>query len=148
MPQLTSWIPQEGTAYSVSFVATFLVVAIWESIQPKRELQSSTEKRWANHGLLLAIGAVLSALLVRMSPMVIASSMADSPWGLLNKFWIPIPLQWLVAILLLDLVHYATHWGFHQVSFLWRIHEVHHSDADYDGRGGDSGSTRAGCACG
>jgi sterol desaturase/sphingolipid hydroxylase (fatty acid hydroxylase superfamily) len=36
------------------------------------------------------------------------------------------------TILLLDLLNYAAHRTFHSVSFLWRVHEVHHSDPDYD----------------
>ena len=34
--------------------------------------------------------------------------------------------------MLLDLSRYWTHRAFHSVPFLWRIHEVHHSDPDYD----------------
>jgi sterol desaturase/sphingolipid hydroxylase (fatty acid hydroxylase superfamily) len=38
----------------------------------------------------------------------------------------------VAAVLLLDLSHYGIHRAFHAVPLLWRIHEVHHSDPDYD----------------
>jgi sterol desaturase/sphingolipid hydroxylase (fatty acid hydroxylase superfamily) len=38
----------------------------------------------------------------------------------------------VLALLLLDFVKYATHWTYHSVPFLWRVHQVHHSDPDFD----------------
>lgn len=40
--------------------------------------------------------------------------------------------SWVVTILLLDLVKYATHRMFHSVPLLWRVHQVHHSDPDFE----------------
>jgi sterol desaturase/sphingolipid hydroxylase (fatty acid hydroxylase superfamily) len=48
----------------------------------------------------------------------------------------PCPLpSWatfLVALVLLDLAVYFQHVVFHAVPALWRLHRVHHADADYD----------------
>jgi len=38
----------------------------------------------------------------------------------------------MLAVLLLDLVKYAIHRTYHSVPFLWRVHQVHHSDPDFD----------------
>jgi sterol desaturase/sphingolipid hydroxylase (fatty acid hydroxylase superfamily) len=38
----------------------------------------------------------------------------------------------ILAFLSLDLAKYAIHRAFHSVSFLWRVHRVHHSDPDFD----------------
>lgn len=126
------WIRMEVTAYWVVFVTAFLAVAIWESLRPKSTLSIPAEGRWAAHALLLGVGAVLQSLVLRATPLVVAASAAENPWGILNRPGTPLAAQFLGAILLLDLVRYFTHRLFHSVSILWRMHEVHHSDPDYD----------------
>lgn len=57
---------------------------------------------------------------------------AGNRFGVLNRHWMPWSLRFIAAVVLLDLVRYLAHRAFHAVGFLWRIHEVHHSDPDYD----------------
>jgi len=64
--------------------------------------------------------------------MASAVAMVNSSFGLLSKPWLPFPVRFIFAILLLDLVRYAVHWSYHVVPFLWRVHHVHHSDPDLD----------------
>ena len=40
---------------------------------------------------------------------------------------LPIPVQVLAMILLVDLLHYSLHRSAHTFGFLWRFHQVHHS---------------------
>ena len=127
-----SWARIENNAYWICFVAAFLAVAVWESLQPKRELTGPAGRRWRNHGALLVVGAVVSALVIRVSPVVLAVMVANSRFGLLNKTWLPWLLRCAIAVVLLDLLQYWIHWGFHHVPWLWRVHQVHHSDRDYD----------------
>jgi sterol desaturase/sphingolipid hydroxylase (fatty acid hydroxylase superfamily) len=127
-----SWVRTEGLAYWTCFVAVFLAVAIWESWQPKRKLGVAAERRWRNHGAMLVIGAVTSALLIRVSPVVLSVMVADSRIGVLNKPWAPLLVRCAIAVALLDLLQYWIHWSFHHVPWLWRVHQVHHSDPDYD----------------
>jgi sterol desaturase/sphingolipid hydroxylase (fatty acid hydroxylase superfamily) len=70
--------------------------------------------------------------LYRASPVIAAVAFAGSKYGLLNKPWIPFAMRFILAVLLLDFVKYAVHYVFHSVSFLWRVHQVHHSDPDFD----------------
>src|SRR5581483_9272936 len=64
---------------------------------------------------------------------VLASvAVAGSSWGLLNRPWIPFWIRAGGAFLLLDLLKYSLHRLQHSVSWLWRIHQVHHSDPDFD----------------
>ena len=126
------WGRVESYAYWLLFTATFLGVAVWESIRPKRELSALTERRWSRHAIVLIICTVISVGLYRVSPVIVAVSFAGSRFGLLNKPWLPLAGRIILAVLLLDLVKYATHRIFHSVSFLWRVHQVHHSDPDFD----------------
>ena len=113
-------------------MATFLGVAAWESFRPKRELSAAPGRRWGRHGLVLIVCTVISVGLYRASPVVVAMAFAGSRYGLLNKPWIPFVGRCILAVLLLDFVKYAAHRAFHNVSFLWRVHQVHHSDPDFD----------------
>src|SRR5437016_5616718 len=125
-------IRAEAAAYGALFVVIFLAAAVWESFRPNRRLAVGAGRRWANHGLLLVVTSALSAIVFRVSPVVLAQMVGDARWGVLNKLWLPYPLRFLAGILVLDLVHYCTHWTFHHVSWLWRVHQVHHSDSEYD----------------
>lgn len=126
------WVRLESGVYWVVFVAAFLGVAIWESFRPRRDLLVPTARRWGNHGLLLVICTVISVGIYRASPVVIAASFEGNRFGLLNKPWLPFAARCILAVLLLDLVKYALHRACHSVSLLWRLHQVHHSDPDFD----------------
>ena len=105
---------------------------MWESFQPKRELSIAAERRWKNHGILLIIAASMSTLLLRVSPVVLSVMVAGSRFGILNKPWAPLVVRGAIAVVLLDMLQYWIHWCFHHVPWLWRVHQVHHSDPDYD----------------
>jgi len=127
-----SWARIEGAAYWICFVAMFLAVAIWESFQPKREMSSPAERRWKNHGAMLVFAAVVDTFLLRASPVVLAVAVAGSRFGILNKPWLPLLVRCAITVALMDLLQYWIHWSFHHVGWLWRIHQVHHSDPDFD----------------
>jgi len=127
-----SWEQIESYAYWFLFAASFLAVAFWESCRPRRELSAPPERRWGKHALVLVVCTVISVGLYRASPVVAAMYFAGSKYGLLSQPWIPFVGRCILAVLLLDLVKYATHRVFHSVSFLWRVHRVHHSDPDFD----------------
>lgn len=110
----------EAALYWLLFVDTFLAVAVWETWRPRAPL-GHHQRRWG-------IAIILQNVLLRVSPVVVAGS----PYGLLNRAWMPGWLRFAAAILLLDLTHYGTHRAFHSVGLLWRVHQVHHSDPDYD----------------
>ena len=114
------------------FVAAFLGFAVWESVRPKRSLSSSLERRWGKHGLILITCTAISVGLYRISPVVMAASVAGSRFGLLNKPWLPFAARCVLAVLVLDLVRYSTHRVNHAVALLWRVHQVHHSDPEFD----------------
>lgn len=126
------WTQIEGAAYWSLFVATFLGVAIWESIRAKRPLTTPASRRWSRHGMLFTLNAVLVAVVLRINPVVAAVAAAHSRFGVLNKIWIPFVVRCVLAVLLLDLVKYAVHRAHHSVPWLWRVHVVHHSDPDFD----------------
>ncbi len=115
--------------------AALLMLAImlsWECLRPRRQLQYRRIQRWPiNFGL-----AALNTLLIRISVGAIAYQTALSAstqhWGLLQ--WLTMP-HWLhigISLLLLDFAIYLQHIAAHKWSWLWRLHQVHHTDLDFD----------------
>jgi len=113
------------------FVSAIVLVGLAETFRPRRDLTKPTGRRWIANGLLagtqfgvyalLPVGATLISILVR-----------NSPYGLLNRAAIPYAIRFAAGMMVLDLAHYATHYFLHRFSWLWRIHQVHHSDPDFD----------------
>jgi len=124
------WTRLEGAVYWITLAGVFLGVAIWESIAPCRKLSIPAERRWSRHGMLLAISFVLGSLVLRISPVALAVLAAANPFAPLRR--LPFAASCFATVIVLDLVQYAAHWSLHHVPVLWRIHEVHHSDPDFD----------------
>jgi len=58
---------------------------------------------------------------------------AEHRFGLLQRVEMPLWLEVVVALLVLDLIGaYAIHWLEHRVPLLWRFHVVHHTDREVD----------------
>jgi len=126
------WLRTEDGAFWTMFVAAFLGVAVWESWRPWRELSEPVERRWGRHSLLFLASIAISAVLIPASPMLLALSVAGSRYGLLNRPWLGAAPRWILAVLFLDLTKFAAHRALHSVHFLWRAHQIHHSDRDFD----------------
>lgn len=54
-------------------------------------------------------------------------------FGLLNLIELPIWIELLLAIMVLDLIgQYFVHYLLHQVKWMWRLHLIHHTDTHVD----------------
>ena len=83
-----------------------------------------------NLTLYLAVQAVTYLLAVHLA-IAIQDLAAATPLAVAVAT-VPAWLQWVWAILILDLAAYAGHRLTHYVPPLWRLHAVHHSDQDLD----------------
>ncbi len=113
-------------------VGGLLLVALWESLRPLRPPIASTPQRW-----LASIGlTAMNMGLVRLVMPVLAAEAAFSAqqhgFGLFNLTALPGPLEILVAVMALDLLHYGQHFAMHRIRWLWRMHMTHHADVDFD----------------
>jgi len=110
----------------------FLLMIGWEFFSPRRVLSLSRRQRWpVNLGL-----ALFNMLLVRFSVGGIAYLAAqhalEQQWGLLNLITLP---HWSVialTLLCLDCLIYIQHRIAHRWNPLWRLHQVHHTDIEFD----------------
>lgn len=117
----------------LSFFATFFVgVALWEWLQPRRKLLVSKSLRWTHNVLLTVLNTVLLRLLFPLAAVGVAAFIAEQQWGLFNYWSLPTILTVLCSVILLDMLIYLQHVLFHAVPLLWKLHQVHHADLDYD----------------
>lgn len=110
----------------------FIAMSLWEFYRPRRQPALNRLQRWPiNLGL-----AVFNSLLLRVSVGAIAYQSAvwaaDSHYGLLNALSVPRWLAVAATLLLLDLAIYAQHIASHRWNWFWRLHQVHHTDLDFD----------------
>jgi sterol desaturase/sphingolipid hydroxylase (fatty acid hydroxylase superfamily) len=110
----------------------FVIFALWETYRPRRVLLASTARRWGGHAILSFLCYTSSAWIYRAGAVAVASAASASRYGLLNREAVPYWVRCVIAVLLLDLLRYGQHYLYHAVPVLWRIHQVHHSDPDYD----------------
>ena len=124
-----------GTFRFGLFAAIFLIMAIAETLMPRRERRFARPRRWfVNLGMLLLDFLAVSAvtLVIPVTAIIAALWTAENGWGLLNMVEWPVWLEWLIAVAVLDWVIWAQHLATHKIPILWRIHRVHHSDLEMD----------------
>ena len=110
----------------------FLLVALWESLWPRREAIVSTPRRWLLNIGLFFVNTVGQRWVLPVGYLGAAVLAQQFHWGLLQRLS-PDPLtNVVVTVLVIDLSRYVVHRAFHAVPLLWRFHEAHHSDPDYD----------------
>lgn len=114
------------------WLAGIVAMGSWQFARPLYEITHPLLRRWGANLSLFAISRVASALILSGGAVATAMAVAGSPIGLLNHSVIPYGVRFVLALLILDLARYGRHWVYHSTALGWRIHQVHHSDPDYD----------------
>lgn len=125
-------IANQSAVYALLFLGTLGAVALWEHVAPRRTLNAPMPVRWAGNFGLLFINSALLWLVYPGFGIGAAILASGQGWGLLRLIDMPYWLQFLAAIVLLDLGHFAIHFLFHRIPVLWRLHRLHHTDQDFD----------------
>jgi sterol desaturase/sphingolipid hydroxylase (fatty acid hydroxylase superfamily) len=114
------------------FVLGLLGFKAAELLEPHHAPTAPLRLRWiTNLGLGLVNGILVSLL---CASCFILTAQGRLPVGfaplprLTSKLWV----QFVVAVVLLDLLTYGLHRAYHRIPFFWRFHEVHHTDLDLD----------------
>ncbi len=128
------WVRLYSSGFVLLFAFGFLLFAYWETVRPYRQWSTPPGERWRAHGLLLVVSTVVPTLVLRTSPIAlsVALQQQEQPWALLRQPWMPLWAAILLTFVLVDGALYAVHWVEHRVPWLWRIHQLHHSDLEFD----------------
>jgi sterol desaturase/sphingolipid hydroxylase (fatty acid hydroxylase superfamily) len=114
------------------FFAILILMAIWEGLAPRRQLQTSKSTRWFSNLGIIFIGTLLLRLLPSFSAIAAAITAEKAGWGILNNVPLAYWMKLAIGIAALDLAMFLQHVMFHRLPTLWRLHMVHHSDLDFD----------------
>lgn len=121
-----------GLIQTLALVFALIAAALWERWRPLLHFQGDDgPRRVGNYGLL-GVNYALGYAIVPAAAVI--SAWVAQAWGigLLPQLALPAPLQWLIAILAIDLLGWLLHWSMHHVALLWRFHQVHHNDLEFD----------------
>jgi sterol desaturase/sphingolipid hydroxylase (fatty acid hydroxylase superfamily) len=111
-------------------LSAFFFLAVIEVLRPARRGKSDPNRVLLNTGVGVANFAMSSAMPV--SAYLAAEAAQRGGWGLFNTYDMPLPFIILITVLVLTLVSYWLHRMFHELEFLWRVHQLHHSDDALD----------------
>ena len=115
-----------------SFLGVFALMALWEVAAPRRAQLHGRPLRWSANLGLLVFNAVLVRLLFPFAAVAFAALAAERGWGLLNNLELPYALALLLAVVAMDFAIWLQHVMVHAVPVLWRLHQVHHADPEFD----------------
>jgi sterol desaturase/sphingolipid hydroxylase (fatty acid hydroxylase superfamily) len=127
--------PQSPTFQMIGLAAMALVfaaLAAVEMIAPRRALRHRRTRRWSTNLGLFALDTALVRVAVPLLMVGTAQLAEARGWGLFNQFALPFWLELLLTLTALDLALFLQHWATHRVPLLWRLHQVHHADPDFD----------------
>ncbi|MEX2469700.1 MAG: sterol desaturase family protein [Pseudohongiellaceae bacterium] len=125
--------PQQEMAIRLAFfVGIFCLMAVWETLAPRRALTLSRALRWRNNLGLVLLNTALLRILFPAAAVGVAAFAAAQDWGLFNYYSLPLPWPIVLSVVALDFVIYLQHVMFHAVPVFWRLHRVHHADLDFD----------------
>jgi len=130
---LSDWLLQyEPQIRLAAFIGVLLAMAGWELLAPWRRPVLGRAWRWGNNLGIVAVNTLLLRLIFPAAAVGFALFAERHDFGLFNWIDLPAAVEWLAAILLLDLAIYWQHRAFHMVPMFWRLHRMHHADVELD----------------
>ena len=121
------------TIYKLAIVtALFVVLFGLENIVPLRRRSRPLRSRLLVNFPVGALAIATAAILVAFASSSILERLPGQRFGLLTWLGLPATLELVAGFLLMDLSFYYWHRANHTVGFLWRFHNVHHTDPDLD----------------
>ena len=116
----------------IFFLGAFTIIAVWEILAPRLEINFSKLKRWYNNLSIILINSLIVRLLIPVIPVAVAVKASSEGLGLLYNLNINYTLSVIIGVVILDFAIYLQHLMFHAVPLLWRLHMVHHADRGID----------------
>ena len=114
------------------FIAVFALMLILEVLIPRHPTVDSKIRRVGINLALTGVNILLVRLVFGAAAVGAAGFAEDRGWGLFNYLEWPGGLEFLLAMVFLDLMIYLQHVVVHMIPLFWRFHVVHHSDLDLD----------------
>lgn len=118
------------------FIVVLVAMLAMEELAPRRPRTLPRWRRWTTNGAMVVIATALVRALGAAFPALMAAGAAElaqqNRAGLLNLIAMPAGLAFAISLLAMDGAVWVQHRLTHRIDVLWRIHRVHHADADLD----------------
>jgi len=114
------------------FLFVLIGMGVLETLFPRRKTGFSRFNRWKTNLSMILIGNLVVYVCLPLVPYGVAEICEKHQWGLLPLISDSRIFQMIAGIMALDLAVYWMHRGFHSLSWLWKLHRMHHSDRDFD----------------
>ncbi len=125
-----------GTLKAAGAALALAILWLVEGVLPMFEGRSAR----AGHGarnLALGVGnAAVAAVIFAAATLFVTEGARERGFGLLHLLELPPWARIGLAVVIFDAWQYLWHRLNHRVRFLWRFHQVHHSDAELDATSG------------
>lgn len=125
-------LTHEPTIRLAAFFGILASMMLWELAAPRRRLEIPRVIRWSNNLALVVVDTAILRLAFPVLAVGLAGLAQAKGWGLFNVLGLPLWVEVVAAVLILDLAIYLQHVLFHAVPGLWRLHRMHHADLDFD----------------
>lgn len=110
-----------------------LGLLVWsETRRPLREHREGKVRRNIRNIAVAALSAATLQALEKPFVDPLSGLIERRRWGLIKRFRLPTWAENILAVVLMDYGLYVWHIMLHRLPFLWRFHQVHHSDLDMD----------------
>jgi len=116
---------------SGGFVLSFALVFILQVSFPYRRGRV-VPRNWRQNVPLAILNAIVLSLVCGACLCTLANYAEARHLGLLRMVAVPGWAGALITLIAFDLVLWAWHLANHQVAWLWRFHQVHHADTEFD----------------
>lgn len=123
----------ESTAVRLGvFISVLILMISIETFRPFKARTQTRRNRWvANLGLVF-LNSFAVKLLGPITAIGVAAYALENGWGLLSRLPLPLYVDIIIGVILLDFAIYLQHVLSHKLPVLWNFHKVHHCDRDID----------------
>ncbi len=121
-----------AAAYAISYFGAMIIVALFESVVPRRTSGDTLPLRWFGNVAITILNTFLVRVFFPTAGVAWALVCRERGWGLFNQLTWPTWVEYTAVVVTLDLYAYGQHYLLHRFNLLWRLHRTHHSDQEYD----------------
>jgi len=117
---------------AVLIIGTMATVALLEIKRPLRRAKEDKLDRDARNLALALVAAATVSVAEKPAVAPLTLAVQRNRWGLLNLVRLPVGVELVLSVVLLDYTLYLWHYLTHRSPLLWRFHRAHHADLDMD----------------
>lgn len=125
----------EATIRLSFFLGILAILIVAEFYLPRKPRVHPRQGRWITHTVITVLNTVTLNLMSIVMPLLAVGAAMDAAgkgWGLFNAIDLPIWIDIILTVIILDFAVWLQHLLSHKIPFLWRFHRMHHTDRDLD----------------